>query len=427
MKTPPIEPKVNRRFAALIPPPSDDQRSMLEARIIADKGCRDPLVVWKERNILLDGHTRLAICKEYDLHYKVKYETLPDRDAAIDRIYDIHLERRNLTPSQWDVLLGRRYNRAKKPHGGDRKSSDQNGHLIPERTAEAFAKKWGVSATTVKRDGKLAEWLHEYPDEEEAVMQNRKPLREAKRDVDQQMRTDARTAALAKAPKLDKHIIVGDFRDHFDKVADGSLSLIFTDIPYDEKGTKMVPGLAEFAADKLADGGSLMFYLGHIQLPAAMHHLRRQPHLRYWWVMASINEGSKQKCLPRGIQEGWTPLLWFVKECRDNNRVMVSDTQSHRKEKAYHEWQKPVSDALYWIERLCPPGGMVCDPFLGSGTTAAAAIRLGRKWIGFEKEKATAAVASERIHKARMREMVRRARRRGEPAKGPEVVATATT
>jgi len=36
------------------------------------------------------------------------------------------------------------------------------------------------------------------------------------------------------------------------------------------------------------------------------------------------------------------------------------------------------------IKAGCPESGIVLDPFMGSGTTAVVARRLGRKYIGFE-------------------------------------------
>jgi site-specific DNA-methyltransferase (adenine-specific) len=36
------------------------------------------------------------------------------------------------------------------------------------------------------------------------------------------------------------------------------------------------------------------------------------------------------------------------------------------------------------IKASCPPGGVVLDPFMGSGTTAVAARGLGRQYVGFE-------------------------------------------
>jgi len=77
---------------------------------------------------------------------------------------------------------------------------------------------------------------------------------------------------------------------------------------------------------------------------------------------------------------------------------MVSDVMSGGQEKDFHEWQQAESEAIYWIDKLCPKDGLVCDPFLGSGTTAAAAEALKRKWIGFEIDKDTAAIANKRLN-----------------------------
>jgi len=43
---------------------------------------------------------------------------------------------------------------------------------------------------------------------------------------------------------------------------------------------------------------------------------------------------------------------------------------------------------------------VVLDPFLGSGTTAVIAKKLGRNWIGIEKEKKYVEMAKKRIAKA---------------------------
>lgn len=48
----------------------------------------------------------------------------------------------------------------------------------------------------------------------------------------------------------------------------------------------------------------------------------------------------------------------------------------------------------------CPVGGVVLDPFLGSGTTAAVAIELGRKWLGIELNPQYAELARKRIGNA---------------------------
>ena len=45
----------------------------------------------------------------------------------------------------------------------------------------------------------------------------------------------------------------------------------------------------------------------------------------------------------------------------------------------------------------CPPGGVVLDPFLGSGTTAAVAKQLGRHYIGIELNPEYCTLAQKRI------------------------------
>ena len=63
-----------------------------------------------------------------------------------------------------------------------------------------------------------------------------------------------------------------------------------------------------------------------------------------------------------------------------------------------HPTQKPEA-LLYRILLACTkPGDIVLDPFFGTGTTGAVARRLGRKWIGIEREPAYVKVARTRIH-----------------------------
>ena len=50
----------------------------------------------------------------------------------------------------------------------------------------------------------------------------------------------------------------------------------------------------------------------------------------------------------------------------------------------HHPTVKPLA-LMRWLVRLVtPPGGIVLDPFLGSGTTAAAAVLEGFDWVGCE-------------------------------------------
>ena len=55
-------------------------------------------------------------------------------------------------------------------------------------------------------------------------------------------------------------------------------------------------------------------------------------------------------------------------------------------ERNIHPTVKPVDLMRYLIRLVTPKGGTVLDPFLGSGTTAVAAIEEGVAWIGCERE-----------------------------------------
>lgn len=64
-----------------------------------------------------------------------------------------------------------------------------------------------------------------------------------------------------------------------------------------------------------------------------------------------------------------------------------------------HPTVKPVDLMRYLIRMITPPGGIVLDPFAGSGTTLVAAEDLGFGWVGFERESEYHAIALKRLAK----------------------------
>lgn len=63
----------------------------------------------------------------------------------------------------------------------------------------------------------------------------------------------------------------------------------------------------------------------------------------------------------------------------------------------HHPTVKPVALMEWLVQLVTPPGGTVLDPFLGSGTTGCAAVRLGFDFIGIEREAEYVALAERRI------------------------------
>lgn len=64
-----------------------------------------------------------------------------------------------------------------------------------------------------------------------------------------------------------------------------------------------------------------------------------------------------------------------------------------------HTTQKPVG-IMVELSRVAPVGGVVLDPFMGSGTTGVAALSIERQFIGIEKEPRYFDIACRRIEDA---------------------------
>jgi modification methylase len=82
---------------------------------------------------------------------------------------------------------------------------------------------------------------------------------------------------------------------------------------------------------------------------------------------------------------------WTLPICAGGERLKNKDGQKA------HSTQKPESLLHRVIVSSTKPGDVILDPFFGSGTTGAVAKRLGRHFIGIEREKAYAEVARARI------------------------------
>jgi site-specific DNA-methyltransferase (adenine-specific) len=69
-----------------------------------------------------------------------------------------------------------------------------------------------------------------------------------------------------------------------------------------------------------------------------------------------------------------------------NPKDVWSVSRLHREhpERADHPTQKPLEIVERMVKASCPSGGVVLDPFMGTGTTAVAAQRCGRQYVGFE-------------------------------------------
>lgn len=147
--------KIDPEFRDKIPPMPVEDFEGLKADILRDGYVRDPLVVWEEENILLDGHHRWRVIQEHpELPYTIDYKSFPDRWAAIAWICANQLHKHNLSEVERAMLIAEEHEATQKSQGGDRRSSefsnDQNGHL-KGRVRTAIAKEHGIGEGSVQR------------------------------------------------------------------------------------------------------------------------------------------------------------------------------------------------------------------------------------------------------------------------------------
>lgn len=84
---------------------------------------------------------------------------------------------------------------------------------------------------------------------------------------------------------------------------------------------------------------------------------------------------------------------WVLPICSGKERLKRNGTKAH-------PTQKPESLLYRVVLATTNKGDVVLDPFFGTGTTGAVAKRLGRHWIGCEREDSYIEVANERIELA---------------------------
>lgn len=109
----------------------------------------------------------------------------------------------------------------------------------------------------------------------------------------------------------------------------------------------------------------------------------------------------------------WTPVLLYGDDLPgfgNINGVTKSDTYQisggasvgfqRTADESAHTCPKPLNIMLQTVQRYTQPGTIVLDPFMGSGTTGVAAVKLGRRFIGIEIEPKYFDIACKRISEA---------------------------
>ena len=192
----------------------------------------------------------------------------------------------------------------------------------------------------------------------------------------------------------DQGILRGDMGLLRKRLKDESVKMILTDPPY--LHPELYGRLAELAAVKLMPGGLCLAYAEPGNLVEVLDEMRQ--HLDYWWTFAVPHVDVPRYVNDRHIQGKWKPIIGFGKGAVPLPPEWLGDfLEGGGRDKRFHVWGQPESEARYLVTRLTEVGDLVVDPFCGGGTVPAVCKILGRQWLATEIEKETVAVARKRL------------------------------
>ncbi len=156
-------------LAAYLPPLDRETKALLEDSIRTAGKARQPIEVWKNKGIIVDGHNRYEICTRLKLPFEVIELEFKDRKAAKQHMLDVQVTRRNLTKDQASVFRGQYTKMLRGKRAKDIASGKDVDTSVS--SSEQAAKDTGVSLSTVKRDVHYADGVTELArsDPEEAA------------------------------------------------------------------------------------------------------------------------------------------------------------------------------------------------------------------------------------------------------------------
>jgi len=211
----------------------------------------------------------------------------------------------------------------------------------------------------------------------------------------------------------------GDARDVLPTLDSESVDAVVTDPPFklsqaytsnvDADNLSAVASLAWAAPEmlRICRPGAIaaLFYDTRI-LPYAMDEMRRAG----WTYLRALTLyrrwGAASKML------GWmstSDFLLIYAKPGAKFQFHSADTKhdvyirsSPEPESFGHPSQKPIACVEHIIDNVCPVGGVVLDPYAGTGTTLEAALNTGRRGIGVEINPAFATVIRSRVSRLEM-------------------------
>ena len=184
---------------------------------------------------------------------------------------------------------------------------------------------------------------------------------------------------------------------------DKSIELILTDPPYGKKADKGTNGFGAAKNRRYAGGwdgkrpdkavfDEMQRVSKNMIIFGANYFADMLPPSNCWIFWDKKGEIKFQNPFADG-ELIYTTFKKPVKRIVFRQQGFITDS----KDKRYHPTQKPSELVQKLIEMFTEEGQTVFDPFIGSGTTAVAAIRAGRKYLGCESDSEFCDICEQRI------------------------------
>ena len=410
----------------LLPEPSPAEYAALKADIAAH-GVQVPIEL-DEKGSVLDGHTRLRAWTELKAEgvkvpdYPRVVRRFKSREEKVGHVLALNLSRRHLSRAQRAELVAR----LRGEKWSHRRIAAAHGDLVDAKRRDLKGAT-NVAPTKVEgRDGRRYPAARPKATPSIVVGSSRDEAR-ALKALDTlgdeapgrllqlgRAETKAREASLARfrarqVPKVAtgrlwrvEHV---DFREL--DVKDRSIDAIICDPPYTDDAIPIFSDLSEFAARVLKPGRLLAAYCGKLRQPDEMARLAE--HLEYVWIGATVLRGRHTKVHVRKINGWHRPWLLYsagpYKPQAWIKDTLVATEGAGEKDLDDHPWRQAEGPIRELVSMLTLPGEVVLDPFVGSGTTAAAAVAEGRRFIGCDVDPGAVAMTLDRLEAGKQGEV----------------------
>ena len=387
---------INSEYSSLVYPLSDLEYETLKNSIKED-GLHYPITV-NEKGEVLDGHHRYKISKELDLPISHEIKYFKDLIEEKKFVIDINLKRRQLNDFQKAELAYKleeiESEKARLRSLSNLKNVNQNlsTSSIEDteqkgRVVNIVSKKVSISRGTYERGKVIIKYGTKEQKEKlrKGISTVNKEYTKIKKDQKKEELKSIKTNI--ELPPENCKLFCNDFtKIDSETIPDNSIDLIFTDPLYGSNALQLYKELAIIADRVLKDGGSLVFYAGHIILNEIFRILDdNSSNLKYWWIIAVKHNGAKQRVHSRSVFAEWKPLIWYTKGQKPNILdTMFDHIESSPPDKSLHELAQSKEEVEHIIRYLTFENQTILDPMFGSGTTGIAALKLNRKFIGIE-------------------------------------------